>query len=60
MRIHTEQVDIDEALVRHLISAQTRELARLPLAKVEPWGTDNAVWRLGEDLVVRLPRIHRA
>lgn len=27
---------------------------------VEPWGTDNAIWRLGDDLVVRLPRIHWA
>ncbi|HUY42653.1 MAG TPA: aminoglycoside phosphotransferase family protein [Acidimicrobiales bacterium] len=35
-------------------------LAHLPLVKVEPWGTDNAIWRLGSDLVVRLPRIHWA
>lgn len=24
---------------------------------VEPWGTDNSIWRVGGDLVVRLPRI---
>jgi aminoglycoside phosphotransferase (APT) family kinase protein len=34
--------------------------AHLPLVMVEPWGTDNAIWRLGPELVVRLPRIHWA
>jgi len=27
---------------------------------VEPWGTDNAIWRLGDDLVLRLPRVSSA
>ena len=36
------------------------DLASLPLTVVEPWGTDNAIWRLGDDLSVRLPRIHWA
>jgi aminoglycoside phosphotransferase (APT) family kinase protein len=36
------------------------DLVDLPLVLVEPWGTDNAIWRLGSDLVVRLPRIHWA
>ena len=36
------------------------DLAHLPLSIVEPWGTDNAIWRLGAELVVRLPRIHWA
>lgn len=36
------------------------ELTDRPLTPVEPWGTDNAIWRLGDDLVVRLPRIHWA
>ncbi len=35
-------------------------VAHLPLVIVEPWGTDNAIWRLGSELVVRLPRIHWA
>jgi aminoglycoside phosphotransferase (APT) family kinase protein len=58
--MHADEVVIDEPLVRHLISTQMPELSGLPLERVEPWGTDNAVWRLGEDLVVRLPRIHWA
>ena len=34
-----------------------RSSPTVPLTIVEPWGTDNAIWRLGDDLVVRLPRI---
>ena len=51
---------MDDALVRRLIATQMPDLAALPLILVEPWGTDNAIWRLGTDLVVRLPRIHWA
>jgi aminoglycoside phosphotransferase (APT) family kinase protein len=60
MRMHEDEIGVDEPLVRHLLSSQFPDLSNHPLRKVEPWGTDNAVWRLGEDLVVRLPRIHRA
>lgn len=55
--MHAEEVPIDEALVRRLLAAQMPDFADLPLAVIEPWGTDNAIWRLGDDLVVRLPRI---
>jgi aminoglycoside phosphotransferase (APT) family kinase protein len=59
-RMHEEEVDVYEALVRRLLTQQMPNLANQPLAMVEPWGTDNAIWRLGPDLVVRLPRIHWA
>ena len=58
--MHAEEVDVDEALVRRLVAQRMPDLADRPLAMVEPWGTDNAIWRLGDDLVVRLPRIHWA
>jgi aminoglycoside phosphotransferase (APT) family kinase protein len=54
--MHDDELDVDAALVRALLSAQLPHLADRPLARVEPWGTDNAIWRLGDDLVVRLPR----
>jgi aminoglycoside phosphotransferase (APT) family kinase protein len=60
MRMHADEVEIDEPLVRQLIATQMPDFGGLPLEVVEPWGTDNAVWRLGKDLVVRLPRIHWA
>jgi aminoglycoside phosphotransferase (APT) family kinase protein len=58
--MHAEEVEIDAALVQRLLAAQFPALADRPLTIVEPWGTDNAIWRLGEDLLVRLPRIARA
>lgn len=60
MRMHDDEVEIDHHLIRRMLSAQMPEFADLPLAVVEPWGTDNGVWRLGDDLVVRLPRIRWA
>jgi aminoglycoside phosphotransferase (APT) family kinase protein len=60
VRMHKEEVEVGDQLVRSLLSSQMSALAELPLVKVEPWGTDNAIWRLGADLVVRLPRIRWA
>jgi aminoglycoside phosphotransferase (APT) family kinase protein len=54
--MHDDELAVDERLVRELLAAQMPALADRPLAKVEPWGTDHAIWRLGDDLVVRLPR----
>jgi len=58
--MHAEEVEVDVDLVRRLLAAQHPELAGLPLRPVPSAGTDNALFRLGEDLVVRLPRIHWA
>jgi aminoglycoside phosphotransferase (APT) family kinase protein len=60
LRMHADEVDVDEALVHRLLAAQFPHLADRPLTIVEPWGTDNALWRLGDDLVVRMPRIRSA
>ena len=56
-RMHDDEIDVDETLVRELLTAQMPHLADRSLTKVEPWGTDHTIWRLGDDLVVRLPRI---
>ncbi len=58
--MHEAELVVDEELVRCLLAAQLPELADRPLTVVEPWGTDNALWRLGNDLLVRLPRIQWA
>jgi aminoglycoside phosphotransferase (APT) family kinase protein len=46
---------IDEALVSRLLADQHADLARLPLRMVDA-GWDNAMFRLGDDFAVRLPR----
>jgi aminoglycoside phosphotransferase (APT) family kinase protein len=58
--MHADEVDTDVALVRRLVAAQFPQWAALPLAAVPSAGTDNALYRLGDDLAVRLPRIHWA
>jgi aminoglycoside phosphotransferase (APT) family kinase protein len=60
IRMHDDEIEVDEVLVRRLLRAQMPHLADRSLVMVEPWGTDHAIWRLGDDLVVRLPRVHWA
>lgn len=55
--MHRDEVPIDEDTLRRLLAAQFPDLADEPLRIVLPWGTDNAIWRVGADLVARLPRI---
>ena len=43
-------------LVRRLVAKRFPRWARLPLTPVRSAGTDNALYRLGDELVVRLPR----
>jgi aminoglycoside phosphotransferase (APT) family kinase protein len=49
------EIDIDDGLVRRLLADQHRDLAGLPLTLVAN-GWDNAIFRLGDDLAVRMPR----
>ena len=55
--MHAEERVIDVPLVRRLIAAQFPRWAGLPVTLVHSAGTSNAMYRLGEDMVVRLPRI---
>jgi aminoglycoside phosphotransferase (APT) family kinase protein len=55
--MHVDELDIDEQLVRALLAEQFPEWAELPLSRVEPAGTVNAIFRLGDGLAVRLPRL---
>ncbi|HEY4018198.1 MAG TPA: aminoglycoside phosphotransferase family protein [Pseudonocardiaceae bacterium] len=55
--MHADEVDIDADLVRGLVAARFPHWADLPITPVASAGTDNAMFRLGPDLAVRLPRI---
>jgi aminoglycoside phosphotransferase (APT) family kinase protein len=58
--MHDDEVETDRELVRRLLVAQHPQWADLPIERVPSAGTDNAMYRLGDELAVRLPRIHWA
>jgi aminoglycoside phosphotransferase (APT) family kinase protein len=47
---------INAALVRRLVDTQFPQWAALPLKLLDPAGSDHVIYRLGEELSVRLPR----
>src|SRR5690349_15613300 len=49
------QAAINETLVRRLVAKQFPQGAHLALRPVLPGGWDNRIFRLGEELLVRLP-----
>jgi aminoglycoside phosphotransferase (APT) family kinase protein len=49
------EIDVDETLVRALLTEQHPDLAGLPV-RVVAQGWDNVMARLGQDLAVRMPR----
>jgi aminoglycoside phosphotransferase (APT) family kinase protein len=59
-KMHPDEVTTDVSLVRRLLAAQFPHWAGLPIEPVRSAGTDNAIYRLGADMAVRLPRIHWA
>jgi aminoglycoside phosphotransferase (APT) family kinase protein len=54
--MHEDEPDIDLDLVHHLIRGQFPRWSRLPISPVVSTGTDNAIYRLGGDMAIRLPR----
>jgi aminoglycoside phosphotransferase (APT) family kinase protein len=58
--MHVDEANISAILVRTLLAAQFPQWADLSIELVHPAGTDNALFRLGDDKVVRLPRIQAA
>jgi aminoglycoside phosphotransferase (APT) family kinase protein len=59
-KMHSDEVDTNVSLVARLLARQFPQWADLPIEPVPSVGTDNALYRLGDDMVVRLPRIHWA
>ncbi|WP_428428984.1 aminoglycoside phosphotransferase family protein [Pararhizobium sp.] len=55
-KMHDDELDINKPLVSRLIAEQFPDWAGLPLEAVLSAGTDNAIYRLGDDMAVRLPR----
>ena len=56
-KMHDDEVETSVALVARLLSAQFPQWADLSITPVPSAGTDNALYRLGDELAVRLPRV---
>src|SRR5438552_6095013 len=59
-KMHADEVDIDRSLVSRLLAAQFPQWADRSIEPVRSAGTNNAIYRLGSDMAVRLPRIDGA
>ena len=55
--MHPDEVATDSELVRRLLADQFPQWSDLPIEPVASYGTDHAIYRVGERLSVRLPRI---
>jgi len=55
-QMHEDEVLVDDALVRALLKDQFPDLAGRRLMRITDSGTDNAIFRLDDDLGLRLPR----
>jgi aminoglycoside phosphotransferase (APT) family kinase protein len=59
-KMHGDEFDIGEPLVRRMVDGQFPQWRRLTLKPISSSGTDNALFLLGDEMVVRLPKIHWA
>lgn len=56
-KLHDDEVTVTTALVRRLLVHSFPQWGQLPLKRMSSTGTDNAIFRLGGELGLRLPRI---
>lgn len=54
--MHDDEVSVSAELVRALLCAQFPEWSELPIAALAHGGTDHFIFRLGDELQVRLPK----
>lgn len=60
VKMHVDEIEIGIGLVKRIVAEQFPGWADLPLKKVMSSGTNNALFKLGDGMVVRLPRISSA
>jgi aminoglycoside phosphotransferase (APT) family kinase protein len=56
LRLHDDELLIDEDAVRRMVADQLPEHASAPVRRLPVSGSSNSLFRLGDDLLVRLPR----
>jgi len=54
--LHDDEIPISTEFVRRLVNAAFSQYANAPLARLNQSGSSNVLFRLGKDLLVRLPR----
>jgi aminoglycoside phosphotransferase (APT) family kinase protein len=54
--LHSDELPVDTRLVRRLVERRLPQYAGLTVEPVSPSGSSNALFRLGDALVARLPR----
>lgn len=54
--LHDNEIPVDTNLVRKLVDSQFSRYADLPIDRLGASGSSNVLFRLGEDLLVRIPR----
>src|SRR5450631_3458204 len=59
MKMHDGELNIDAGLVGRLVAAQFPALSDLPISRVQSTGTVNAIYRIGDHLYARLPRMQK-
>lgn len=58
--MHKDEIIVNEHMVQKLINEQFPQYTDLPIRKVNSTGTVNAIYMLGEEYYVRLPRLNWA
>jgi aminoglycoside phosphotransferase (APT) family kinase protein len=56
LHLHNDELHIDEDVVRRMVADQLPEYASAPVRRLSTSGSSNSLFRLGDDLLVRLPR----
>ncbi len=58
--MHADEIGVDRALAAKLVEAQFPDWSHLEIEPAKSLGTDNAIFRLGDHMGIRLPKIHWA
>lgn len=53
--MHQDDLPVTDVLIQQLVERHTPQWANLPLNRVTSSGTDNALYRIGDELVLRIP-----
>ncbi len=59
-RMHSDEVAIDTALARRLVDQQCAQWSGSEITPLAASGSSHALFRLGDDLLIRMPRIEKA